>query len=328
MAGHLRRMMAALFFGLGLSHSLAQSPNPAALLSGSQASSQNDLRQLAVGTMFRDCADCPLMVVIVPKPNEQQSMQQNDLLWNPGQAQKAMDLPGVFAMGRYEVTRAEFALFVKDSGYKAPANVGCYGWNGTRYETNALADWRNPGFAQTDNDPVVCVSWNDASAYTEWLTKKTGKAYRLPTEAEWEYAARAGNAAARPWGDVEVDTCRYANVGDASTKRGVPGTAAAWKFHDCDDRYAYTAPVGSYQPNTFRLHDMLGNAWEWTDTCWNLAPPGAPTDDNRRSDPCEQRVLRGGGWIDSQPYVNYGFRFLIDGDDRDFYNGFRVLRGE
>lgn len=327
-AAHLRGVLAALIFGLCLSHSLAQSPNPAASHPKTQASPQNDLRQLAAGTVFRDCADCPMVVVIVPKPKVLESMQRSDLFWNPEQAQEPIELPGVFAIGRYEVSRAEFALFVKDSGYMAPANAGCYAWNGARYETNAFADWRNPGFAQTDNDPVVCVSWSDASAYTEWLSRKTGKHYRLPTEAEWEYAARAGNTEALPWSSDGVDACRYANVGDASTKLGVPGTAATWKFHDCDDRHAYTAPVGSYRPNAFQLHDMLGNAWEWTGTCWNLAPPGAPPDGNRMAGPCERRVLRGGGWVDSQAYVRYDFRFLLEQDDRDFYNGFRVLRGE
>jgi formylglycine-generating enzyme required for sulfatase activity len=328
MAGHLRSMLAALLFGLCLSQSLAQSPNPAASPSMEQASQHNDLRQFAAGTMFRDCADCPTVVVIVPKPNGLESMQQDNLFWYPEQAQQAIDLPDVFAMGRYEVTRAQFALFVKDSGYAAPANVGCYGWNGARYETNAFADWRNPGFAQTDDDPVVCVSWDDASAYTEWLAKKTGKRYRLPTEAEWEYAARAGNATVRPWGDDGLDACRYANVGDSSTNQGVSGTAGTWKFHHCDDRHAYTAPVGSYQPNPFGLYDMLGNAWEWTDTCWNPAPPVAPSDRKPIAGPCEQRVLRGGGWVDSPAYVRYDFRFLLDQGDRDFYNGFRVLRDE
>lgn len=323
-----RRMLSALLWGLCLSHSHAQPPNTDASASSMQVSPQDDLRQLTTGTTFRDCADCPVMVVIVPAPNGPESMPHEGPFWNPGQVQEAGEWPSVFAMGRYEVTRAEFARFVRDSGYVVPANVGCYGWNGIRYETNPLADWSNPGFAQTDNDPAVCVSWSDANAYTKWLTKKTGKGYRLPTEAEWEYAARAGNAATRPWGDDEVNACRHANVGDASAKRGVPGTEATWKYHDCDDRHAYTAPVGSYEPNAFRLYDMLGNAWEWTDTCWNMSPPGAPPEDNRTTGPCEQRVLRGGGWVDSPAYVRYDFRFLLDPDDRDFYSGFRVLRSE
>ena len=327
-AGHLRSALVALLSGLCLSHSLAQPPNTAASPSNAQASPRDDLRQLAAGTAFRDCADCPMMVVIVPKPNGLKSIQHDNLFWNPNQAEDAIELPGVFALGRYEVTRAEFALFVKDSGYVPPANVGCYGWNGSRYETNAVADWRNPGFAQTDNHPVVCVNWNDASAYTEWLSQKTGKGYRLPTEAEWDYAARAGSAAVHPWDGDDVDACRHANVGDASTKRGVPGTAATWKFNDCDDRHAYTAPVGSYRPNAFQLYDMLGNAWEWTDTCLDLAIPGKRSDGNRIPVPCEQRVLRGGGWVDSKAYVRYDFRFLLEPGDRDFYNGFRVLRGE
>lgn len=328
MAGHLRCMLVTLLLGLCLSHSFAQAPNPAASPSREQASPHVDLRERAAGTAFRDCADCPQVVVIVPRPNGLESVQRDNLFWNPEQAQEALELPAKFAIGRYEVTRAEFARFVKDSGYAAPANVGCYGWNGARYETNAFADWRKPGFAQTDNDPVVCVSWDDASAYTEWLAKKSGKPYRLPTEAEWEYAARAGNAAGRPWGDSGVDACRYANVADASTRQGVSGTEGSWKYHDCDDRHAQTAPVGSYPPNAFGLHDMLGNAWEWTATCWNPEPLAAPSAGKRMAEPCEQRVLRGGGWVDSPAYVRYDFRFLLDQGDRDFYSGFRVLRDE
>ncbi len=324
----LRGLLAALLFGLSLSHSLAQPPNTAAAPSREQTAPQDDLRQLTAGTVFRECADCPQVVVIVPKPKGLESLQRDNVFWSPEQTPEAIELPGLFAIGRYEVTRAEFARFVKDSGYAAPANVGCYGWNGTRYATNALADWRKPGFAQTENDPAVCVSWSDANAYTEWLAKKTGKPYRLPSEADWEYAARAGHPAARPWGDSGIDACRHANVADASTKQGVSGTAGSWKYHDCDDRHAYTAPVGSYPPNAFGLHDMLGNAWEWTDTCWNPAATGTPSAEDRVTGPCEQRVLRGGGWVDSPAYVRYDFRFLLDQGDRDFYSGFRVLRGE
>ncbi len=324
----LRGLSTALLFGLCLSHSLAQSPNTAASGAGEKVAAQDDLRHTTAGTAFRDCADCPLVVVIVPRPDGLEPMRRDNLFWNPEQTQETIELPGIFAIGRYEVTRAEFARFVKDSGYAAPANAGCYGWSGARYETNALADWRNPGFAQTENDPVVCVSWDDANAYTEWLAKKTGKSYRLPTEVEWEYAARAGNAAARPWDDAGIDACRHANVADASTRRGMPGTAGSWKYHDCDDRHAYTAPVGSYTPNAFGLHDMLGNAWEWTDTCWNPGPAVPPSGGTLTAGPCEQRVLRGGGWVDSPAYVRYDFRFLLDQGDRDFYGGFRVLRGD
>lgn len=231
-------------------------------------------------------------------------------------------LENAIGVGKYEVTKAQFARFVQERGYTTGG--GCFAWNGSRYEQDASKNWRNPGFAQTGNHPVVCVNWNDAKAYTEWLSQKTGRRYRLPTESEWEYAARAGDQASRPWDDNPSEACRYADVGDASAKRGVPGTSN-WTFHACDDHHAYTAPVGSYRPNAFGLHDMLGNAWEWLQECWreDYTPAG-----NGPGARCSRHMLRGGAWVDSPALVRYDFRFFIDPDDRDYYSGFRVVRSE
>jgi sulfatase modifying factor 1 len=140
---------------------------------------------------------------------------------------------------------------------------------------------------------VVCVSWEDASAYVRWLSQKTGKRYRLLTEAEWEYAARADTTTTRFWGDDAHRSCDYANGADV---------AAAARLSDvsigahalCDDRYAYTAPVGSYRANAFGLHDMLGNVWEWTQDCWNTTYSGAPTDGTAwDAGDCSMRAVRG-----------------------------------
>jgi formylglycine-generating enzyme required for sulfatase activity len=285
---------------------------------------RNELQRHAAETVFRDCADCPEMVVIQPG-----SLTITTLDGEAGQLdseapQHTPAVPTAIGVGKYEVTKAQFARFVQESGYSISG--GCFAWNGRRYEQDASKDWRNPGFAQTDNDPVVCVNWTDAKAYAEWLTKKTKKRYRLPTETEWEYAARAGTQTSRPWGQNASDACRYANVADARAKRDVPGTAS-WTFHECDDNHAYTAPVGSYPPNAFGLYDMLGNAWEWTESCVDETPADAPSDGrNLPSGTCEQRVLRGGGWVDSPAFVSYDFRFRINPNDRDFYSGFRVVR--
>jgi len=243
---------------------------------------------------------------------------------NREELQPSVAIPSAIGVGKYEVTKTQYARFVQESG--RATSGGCFAWNGSKYEQDASKDWRRPGFAQTDKDPVVCVNWNDAKAYTEWLTRKTGKGYRLPTEAEWEYAARAGSVTARPWGDNPGDACLYANVADTTAKRGVPGTAS-WTFHECNDKHAYTAPAGSYRPNAFGLYDMLGNVWEWTEDCVNEENEGAPPDDRERPIAgCGQRVLRGGGWVDSPAFVRYDFRFFINADNRDFYNGFRVVR--
>jgi len=282
------------------------------------------LQRLAPAKAFRDCADCPEMVEIPPGILTI-TAPDSEAVQAPGGAQQhSVAIAGIFSIGQYEVTKAQFARFVRESGHLAGA--GCFAWNGSKYQRDAAKDWRNPGFAQADDHPVVCVSWNDAKAYAEWLTKKTGKRYRLPTESEWEYAARAGSQESRPWGDNPGDACAHANVADASTKRDVAGTTS-WKFHECDDNYAYTAPVGSYPPNAFGLYDTLGNAWEWTEDCWNEEPTVAPPDGrDRPADHCGRRVLRGGSWVDSPPFVLYDFRFLIGAGDRDFYAGFRVAR--
>mgnify|MGYP001576003352 CR=1 FL=1 len=276
--------------------------------------------------MFRDCANCPELVVI-PPGSVTVGLPENEAERNNGQGpQVSLSISAAIGLGKYEVTRAQFARFVRESGHAASG--GCFVWNGGKYEQDASRDWRNPGFAQTDKDPVVCVNWNDAKAYTGWLTKKTGRRYRLPTELEWEYAARAGDRTSRPWGDGDNanGACRYANVADATAKRVVPGTAS-WTFHECNDNRAYTAPAGRYRPNAFGLYDMLGNAWEWTEDCLKEEFAGTPSGNG---DPpngeCSRRALRGGAWVDSPAFVRYDFRFFIASDDRDFYAGFRVVR--
>lgn len=328
--GTFRWVLAALLLAPGGSQLLAQQRNPGSASTAAQtrqsASRQHNLQRLAPGTVFRDCAYCPEMVVVPPGNLTVGSPEGKAGRIDREQTQQPVAISNAIGVGKYEVTRAQFARFVRESGHAASG--GCFAWNGSKYEQDASRDWRNPGFAQTDSDPVVCVNWSDAKAYTEWLTKRTGKPYRLPTEAEWEYAARAGDQASRPWGEDASDACRYANVADASAKRDVPGTTS-WTFHECDDKHAYTAPVGRYPPNAFGLYDMLGNAWEWTEDCLIEENAGAPQDDrDRPNGACDRRVLRGGAWVDSPAFVRYDFRFFIGPDDRDFYIGFRVVRAD
>jgi formylglycine-generating enzyme len=302
---------------LAIAPTTAQTQRPAPQL--------NSLRDRAAGTVFRDCVDCPEVVVIPPGNFTVDSPESEVARINSAEPPRPVEKLRAIGVGRYEVTRAQFARFVQETGHSTTG--GCFAWNGNKYLQDASKNWRNPGFAQTDNDPVVCVNWNDAKAYADWLTRKAGKAYRLPTEAEWEYAARGGSSDSRPWSDDTNRACRYANVADATTKRDVPGTAASWRFHDCNDHYAYTAPAGSYPPNAFGLYDTLGNAWEWTDDCVDQESAGPPSDDpNGPRGKCTQRVLRGGSWVDSPDFVRYDFRFFISPGDRDFYAGFRVVR--
>jgi formylglycine-generating enzyme required for sulfatase activity len=168
-----------------------------------------------------------------------------------------------FAMSRTEVTVGEFRRFVDATGYKTEAEKGknCRTYKNGSWGWVKDVNWRNPNFSQDDNHPVVCVSWTDATAYVEWLSQQTGKQYRLPTEAEWEYAARAGTETTRYWGNEPDEACRYANVHDRTSKKE---NGFGWTHHNCTDGYAKTAPVGSFKPNDLGLFDMLGNVWEWT----------------------------------------------------------------
>lgn len=200
-----------------------------------------------------------------------------------------------FAIGRYDVTRGEFSAFIADSGYAIESR--CEGSVIDTASESNRKNWRAPGFPQTDRHPVVCVSWDDANAYTAWLSRKTGHAYRLPTEAEWEYAARAGTTTPRYWG--RDNACKYANVFDLSALRiyAKPNKPApkplADDFH-CDDGYARTSPVGVFRPNGFGLYDMLGNVQQWVADCLG------PYDADKKSAPidkvCDHRVTRGGSW--------------------------------
>jgi formylglycine-generating enzyme required for sulfatase activity len=224
-----------------------------------------------------------------------------------------------FALGQHEVTVDEFRQFINATSYRTEAEKGegCWVWTGEQFDLDATKHWQHPGFSQDDRHPVVCVSWNDAQAYVEWLSRETGLKYRLPTEAEWEYAARAGTTTARFWGDDPDQACRYASVRDSQY----------WTdyVHNCRDGYHYTAPVGSFQPNDFGLYDMLGNVWEWTcsvdDEKYGEAEQRcAPAEDSGR------RVVRGGSWNYLPRYVRSAHRDWNEPGYRSFGLGFRLAQ--
>ncbi len=202
-------------------------------------------------------------------------------------------IPQPFGLSKYEVTFGEW-----------DACVVAGGCNGFRPE--------NPGFhrgAVHDRSPVVNVSWDDAQAYVSWLSKEAGQTYRLPSEAEWEYAARAGTAMVFAWGNEEGQG--LANCEDAA----------------CGDDWRYTAPAGSFLPNAFGLHDMHGNVREWVEDCWNDSYEGAPSDGSAwLSGDCSQSVTRGGSWYRSSSYMRSAYRLERSADYRSQTIGFRVAR--
>ena len=273
------------------------------------------------GDSFRDCAECPEMVVLpagsyrMGSPSYEQGRDEDE-----GPVHE-VTISASFAIGRHEVTVAEFGRFVDATGYSAGSS--CRTYEGGEWESRAGRGWRNPGFGQSGRHPVACVNWNDAQAYAAWLSRETGEKYRLPSESEWEYAARAGTATARYWGEGESGQCRHANGADASAKERYSG----WTVASCRDGHVHTAPAGSFAANGWGLHDMLGNVWEWTEDCWNGSYSGAPSDGSAwEYGDCARRVLRGGSW-DSRPSVlRAADRYRYTTGGRDVFVGFRVAR--
>ncbi len=221
--------------------------------------------------------------------------QMGDIFRNVSSSEKPVHEVCVdnFYIRRYEVTVGEFRTFVNETGYRTEAEKqdGCHGWMGDREEKKRDYNWRNAGFPQTERDPVVCVSWNDANEYIRWLSKKEGKNYRLPTEAEWEYAARSGGKKYKySWGNGEPS----GNIADESAKKELSGVSI-WKGYD--DGYAYTAPVGNFKPNELGLHDMSGNVYEWVSD-WHGEGyyKNSPKHNPRGPGSGESKLLRGGSW--------------------------------
>jgi len=256
---------------------------------------------LAPGTVFRDCPDCPDMVVIPPgaftmgtSTAEAERLgiapTSRTLPWQ--QPQHRVVLRYTFALAATPVTRAEYAMFAREAG----AGV-------------AGSSWESPGIRQGDSDPVVRVTWREATAYVSWLAARTGKPYRLPTEAEWEYAARGGTTTAYWWGDAAgVNHTVCDDCGSAWDGKG-------------------TAPVRSFPPNPFGLYDMLGEVFQWNVDCWHENYLEAPADGSAwMTGDCTLHTARGGSWnLDSR--IARAAQRSRDGVDYDGYMvGFRVAR--
>ena len=232
-----------------------------------------------------------------------------------------------FAISRCEITRGQFRRFVQEEHYQTVAEKtgGCYVYDAKTkaWKQDKQAFWDKPGFPQDDTHPVVCVAWQDAQAYAAWLSRRTGAAYRLPTEAEWEYAARAGTVTPYYWGEDAEQSCRFANLGDAELTK-LDGDARNAK---CSDGFMYTAPVASFRPNHFGLYDMLGNAWEWVADCWHDSYQGAPTDGSAWAGAADcDRGVRGGSWNYIPQLLRSAYRGRSRPDDSDYIQGFRLAR--
>lgn len=234
-----------------------------------------------------------------------------------------------FYLGMHEVTVGQFRQFVNATGYKTDAEKdgnGAEGYDGgTFLKDNADYSWRNAGagFPQTDEHPVVNVTWNDAVAFCDWLSRKEDKTYRLPTEAEWEYACRAGTTTRYHSGDDPETLAQVGNVADTTTK----GEFSDWVTIQATDGYAFTAPVGKFRPNAFGLYDMHGNAWEWCSDRYDSKYYAiSPTEDPTGPDSGSYRILRGGAWAGWPAYSRTARRLWSKPDQRDIKYGFRIAR--
>lgn len=233
----------------------------------------------------------------------------------------------IFALGQYEVTRGEFAAFVRGSGHKQPNDCISFTKEG---EIKNDANWMNPSYSQTDIHPVVCVSAEDADAYAHWLSQKTGKRYRLPTEAEWEYAERAGNQSLYPWGTDPDSACQYGNVLDQSVKQPLAKLHKKFNTQDsmlfnCNDQHVFTAPVGSYQANAFGLWDVSGNVLEWN--CSAYTEGGYDGHEKSCTDDINTRLVRrGGSWLHEPNGVRSALRDGETPSFRHFVLGFRLAQ--
>ncbi|HUO79023.1 MAG TPA: formylglycine-generating enzyme family protein [Steroidobacteraceae bacterium] len=287
----------------------------------------------AVGAI-RDCPACPDMVMI-PAGTFVLGTSADAGERDPDRGESPplpVTISRAFAIGRFEVTVGEFRVFVAATQY-APAG-DCRVASGGAWVRLPDRGWQEPGFPapQADGEPVVCVSWDDAKAYTDWLTRLTGKLYRLPSETEWEYAARGGTATPRFFGDQDSDedtvlsvACDYANVYDASA---VAELRFPYPSARCNDGRAYTAPVGSYRPNAFDLYDMIGNVREWLHDCYTASYLGRPPDGRawEWAGGCELRGVRGGSWATRPAESRAAARGAEMQGLRQSDLGFRVVR--
>ena len=288
-----------------------ESPAVVALMTGKPWTDGEKSAEILQGSVFRDCEQCPEMVVVPPG-----RFRMGDLSGDGPENERPVrdviiDYP--LAVGRYEVTRGEFALFVEATGYETDNSCIIVTIVKGKVRRQEEGGWRRPGFMQTARHPVVCVSLDDSQAYVRWLSRKTGKAYRLLSEAEWEYVARAGSTTAYPWGD-DV------------------GSNKADCFFLCGDGLSLgkvaTIPVGDFEPNDFGLFDTVSNVKEWVEDCWNESYQDAPSDGSAwKSGDCSRNVFRGGAWLDTSMGLRSANRSRTDpGERRSNFIGFRIAR--
>jgi len=254
---------------------------------------------LRPGKSFKDCVGCPAMVVIPAAAYWQGSDDSSSMALSMEKPRRLVTIDEPFAVSTHEVTMAQWDACFDDKGCESQPS--------------------DNGWGRGDR-PVIMVSWNDAGQYVHWISKKTGQSYRLPSESEWEYFARAGEEGEWPGGGPE-SVCKYANIAGAET-------GFRWQHAQCMDTLALgTATVGSFMPNSFGLYDTSGNVAEWTADCMNLSYIDAPVDGSAWGRGlCSSHMTRGGSWITGSNEIRLPARFNLKNGDRNDFTGFRVVR--
>jgi formylglycine-generating enzyme required for sulfatase activity len=270
-------------------------------------------RALKPKDSFKECDQCPEMVVVPSGSFSMGSPASEVGRYDDEGPQHQVTISRSFAVGKFAVTVDLFAAFVTDTGYNAGSE--CYVWQNEKWEKQSGRSWRDPGFSQGGNHPAVCISWDDAKAYVAWLSRKTGRTYRLLSESEREYVTRAGTTTPFWWGS-SISTGQANYNGNYIYNNGSKG-----------EYRQRTMPVDSFQPNPWGFYQVHGNVLDWTEDCWNDNYNGAPTDGSARtSGDCSRRVLRGGSWNGYPQNLRSAYRGRGTTVDRGSTFGFRLGR--
>ncbi len=259
------------------------------------------------GTVFKDCRDCPEMVVV--PPGEFTMGRDGGEPERYEGPERRIKIGYAFAAGRFELTNGQYRRFVEATGHET-AGTGCNGFVGDNFTVIPNTSWADPGYGRPirDDEPVACIRWSDAKSYVSWLAGRTGKKYRLLTEAEWEYAARAGTQGLYAWPEQDLaSACKYANVHDRSGAK--TSVKLPYEPVPCDDGYIEVAPVGKFKPNAFGLYDMIGNVWEWVEDCYEMPAGASPVDGSAQlTRGCDRRGSHGGAWRSNPARQRPSFR--------------------
>lgn len=247
------------------------------------------------GSEFKDCDTCPTMVVL-PKGSFTMGSPKGEQFRFPNEEQRKVTISYPLAVGKFEITFDEWDACFQQLKCRPHKDEG-----------------RGRGLM-----PVINVDWTDAQEYVRWLSSKTGHTYRLMTEAEWEYAARAGSKEAFSWGGKASH--KYANYGSDICCETVVKE---------NDQWHTTGPVGQFKPNKFGLHDLHGNVWEWVQDCWDENAVTGPLDGSaRETEDCQLRIMRGGSWASMPMKMRAAFRDGVSPLDSGDIIGFRIARTE